>query len=277
MRTGIIWPSIAKLLARMIFPKPELIFEEPIPDGEAVVFTANHSGAYGPVNVAMYFPRPCLPWTVAQILDKDTAADFIFYDFFAGAVKKHKRSWKFVSHLVDFLLRPLLYKVGGIPVYHDRRITKTFEDSVEALKNGKNIAVFPECPEKFSEHINDFYNGFAKLGQLYYKETGKKLKFYPTYIAHPLKKVLIGKPVEYDPDNPSSSQRKQIADCLRDRTETLAKSLPPHSVQPFLTDEWYEAYGHYWTENRMLEYWQLSEKHPQKKKRKTNKKALQDK
>lgn len=268
MEKGNIYTSLAKLLARMIFRKPELIFEEPIPEGEAAVFTANHSGAYGPVNVAMYFPQPCRPWTAAQILDKDTAADFVFYDFFAGAAKKCKFFWRVLSHIVAFLLRPLLIKAGGIPVYHDRRIVKTFEESVEALASGNHIAIFPECPEKFSEHINNFYGGFAKLGVTYYKATGKKLKFYPTYIAHTLKKVLIGKPIEYDPEFPISIHCKQIAEYLRDKTEELAQSLPPHRVQPFLPDEWYEAYGHYWTENNMYEYWQLSQK--QRKSKKTN-------
>lgn len=269
MKTGVIYTGIAKILARMIFHKPKLIFEEPVPEGEPVIFTANHSGAFGPVNAALYFPA-CRPWTIAQILQKDSAADFIFYDFFAGAVKKHKFFWHLLSHIVAFLLRPLLLNVDGIPVYHDRRVTQTLNDSLEALKNGDNLVIFPECPEKFTEHINDFYSGFAKLGALYYKETGKKLKFYPTYIAHPLKKILIGKPIEFNPDNPSV-QRKQISEYLRNKTEELANTLPPHSVQPFLTEEWYKAYGHYWTENRMLEYWQLSEKNIKSKKSKNSK------
>ncbi|MCM1305895.1 MAG: hypothetical protein NC037_00255 [Bacteroides sp.] len=265
------YKGFAAAIAYKIFPQPEVIFEEPIPDGETVVFTANHSGAYGPVNATLYFPHPSRPWTVAEILDKKLSADFIFYDFFAGAGKKCKFFWHVLSHLVAVLLRPLLLRAGGIPVYHDRRVTKTFEDSVAALKGGEHVVIFPECPERFSEHINDFYGGFAKLGLLYYKETGKNLKFYPTYIAHPLKKILVGKPVEFNPDDLGAQGRKQITEQLRDRTEELAKSLPPHKVQPFLTEEWYRAYEKYWKEGRMLDYWQLCEKRG--KKRKKNKSA----
>ena len=265
MKKYSVYAHFVKVLARIIFKKPEFVFEEPLPKDEAVVFTANHSGAYGPVNAALYFPTPCRPWTIAQILDKKSAADFVFYDFFAATTKKCKFFWRALSHLVAFLLRPLLLATDGIPVYHDRRITETFAKSIDALKSGSSIVVFPECPEKFSSHINEFYGGFAKLGLLYYKETGKKLKFYPTYVAHPLKKVLVGKPVEYDPEKPATLGRKQIAEELRDRTEKLALSLPDHSVRPFLTEDWYEAFGQYWKENRMLEYWQLSEKTDSKK------------
>lgn len=257
------WASIAYRL----FPQSEIVFEEAISEGEAVVFTANHSGAYGPVNAALYFPHRSRPWIVAEVLDKKTAANYIFYDFFTGTVKKCKFFWHILSHIVSFLLRPLLIRAGGIAVYHDRRIMQTFEESIKALQNGENIVVFPECPEKFSEHINDYYGGFAKIGQLYYRETGRKLKFYPTYIAHPLGKILVGKPIEFDPDSGAQS-RKQITEYLRNKTEDLANTLPPHTVHPFLTEDWYEAYESYWKEGRMLEYWQLCEKH--KKSKKTN-------
>lgn len=256
---GKLYFGLAKIIARVVYPKPEFIYEEPLPEGEPVVFTANHSGADGPVISTLYFPGPCRPWMIAKILNKKTAAQFVFYDFFVGAVKKHKRFWRFLSRLVASLLRPLLVGAGGIAVYRDRRVIETLNESTEALKSGANIVVFPECPERFTEHINDFYNGFVRLGELYYKETGKQLKFYPTYVVHSLRKVVVGKPIEYDPMLQSTVQRKQIAQELRDRTEELANTLPEHKIPPFLTEEWYNAYGHYWTENRMEDYWNLCE------------------
>lgn len=268
-----LYQSIIKLIAKAIFRKPEFVYEEPLPDDdEPVVFTANHSAADGPVITTLYFPKPCRPWSISQILDKRTAAGFIFYDFFAGAVKKGKFFWRCLSHLLACLLRPILQAANGIPVYHDKRIVQTFTESVEALEKGTNIVVFPECPEKFTDHINDFYGGFAKLGELYYNRTGKKLKFYPTYVARSLKKVMVGKPVEYDPSVNGTVQRKQIAVILRDRTEALAASLPKHKVTPFLTKEWYTAYGHFWEEKRMYDYWNLSQADYNRKNKKKAKK-----
>ncbi len=268
-----LYQAFMKVLAKCIYRKPEFIFEEPLPEGEPLVFTANHSAADGPVITSLYFPRPCRPWSIAQILDKRTAPGFIYYDFFAGPVKKHKKLWRVLSHLVAFLLRPLLLAVNGIPVYHDKRIMNTLSESLEALDNGTNLVIFPECPEKFSEHINDFYGGFAKLAELYYKKHGKPLKFYPTYIAHSLRTVMVGKAIEAPPPQelPPSVWRKHIAETLRDRTEALAASLPPHKVTPFLTDEWYEAYGKYWSENRMQDYWKLSENELKNRSRKSKK------
>lgn len=255
---GKLYRSVLTSIAKCIFRKPEFEYEEPLPEGEPVVFTANHSAAEGPVISTLYYPAPLRPWTIAQILDKSTAAGFVFYDFFAGAIKKCQSFWRGLSHMVASFLRPLLLEVGGIPVYHDKRITETLNNTLAALERGTNIIVFPECPTKFSDYINDFYGGFAKLGELYFKNTGKCLKFYPTYIANSIRKVMVGKPVEYEPDVLGTMQRKRIAETLRDRTELLAEKLPPHKVTPFLTEDWYKAYGHYWEENRMLEYWNLS-------------------
>lgn len=268
---GKIYEKFMTVIAKCIFPKPEFVFEEPLEEGEAVIFTANHAQAIGPVITTLYFPKPIRPWSVAQILDKKTAAGFIFYDFFAGANKKCKWFWHFLSHVVSVFLRPLLRAANGISVYHDKRLASTLTESVDALAAGTNLVIFPECPEKFSEHINDFYGGFVKLGELYHQKTGKNLKFYPTYIAKPLRKVLVGKPIEYSPDKRGSSYRKQLAAELRDRTEQLASSLPPHKVTPFLTEEWYAAYGHYWDEGRMLDYWNLCQADLAKRERRKKK------
>ncbi len=256
---GKLYTGFMRILAKCIFRKPEFIYEEPPTKGEPVVYTANHSQADGPVITSLYFPQPLRPWSIAQVLNKETAANFIYHDEFAGENKKYKWFWRLLSHPAAALLRPLLHAVGCIPVYHDRRVSQTFDESLKALTDGTSLVIFPECPEKFTEHINDFYGGFVKIGDLYYKKTGKLLKFYPTYIVKSLRKVLVGKPIEYSPDVRGSHSRKQFADALRDRTEALANTLPSHKVLPFLTKEWYNAYGHYWTENRMLEYWRLSE------------------
>ena len=270
---GKIYQGFMRMIARCIFRKPEFVYEEPPKEGEAVVFTANHSQADGPAITTLYFPQPLRPWSIAQVLDKKTSAGFIYHDEFAGEHRKHKWFWKMLAYPTSWLLRPLLLAVGCIPVYHDRRVSQTLDISLDALTGGSSLMIFPECPEPFSEHVNDFYGGFVKIGELYYKKTGKNLKFYPCYIVKSLRKVLVGKPIEYTPDVRGSSARKQFAESLRDKTEQLALSLPPHKVPPFMTKEWYEAYGHYWTENRMLEYWNLSQTDLENRKRKKSKKT----
>lgn len=53
------------------------------------------------------------------------------------------------------------------------------------------------------------------------------------YNAVRLKKVLIGKPIKFNPDNEISTERKRINDYLKQEITNLAKSLPIHIVVPY--------------------------------------------
>ena len=62
---GKLYETLAKKLAKCIFRKPEFIYEEPLPDDEPVIFTANHAAANGPVITTLYYPQPLRPWSIA--------------------------------------------------------------------------------------------------------------------------------------------------------------------------------------------------------------------
>ncbi len=232
-------------LAKLIFPRPEFIYEEKPTENEPCVYLSNHAGPIGPAYAALYFKEPKKMWLINYALNKEKNANFFYHDFFAGPSKKHKKTWRFISKLVSFLLTPLLKSAPHVAVYHDMKMFNTFRDSLDALQNGCDLVIFPECPTKFSPFINSFYCGFSELGKMYYNETGKILKFYPTYLSKELKTVVVGKPIAFDPTVPARLQRKAIADGARDAIDALAKALPPHTPHEFLTKEWYECYGQY--------------------------------
>lgn len=254
---GKIWTAVATRIARAIFPQPEIVFEEPIDKEEPVVFLANHSGAEGPAYAYLYIDEPKKIWLINYVVDKKKAPDFIFHDFMCGEGKKHKWFWRLLSRLTAFLLVPLCKDVPHVPVYHDARMLDTFRDSVDALVEGKRLVVFPECPRRYSEYLNDIYEGFAEIGKLYYEASGKSLKFLPTYICKDLRKILVGKPISFEPSIPARKQRKVIHDGIRDGIVRLAESLPEHKIRPFLTEEWYACYGQF--ADNPLEYWRMFE------------------
>lgn len=242
-------------LAKKIFPRPEFVYkEEPT---EPCVYLSNHAGPIGPAYATLYFKEPKKMWLINYALNKKKNSKFFYHDFFAGPSKKHKGTWKLISKIVSFLLTPLLYTAPHIAVYHDMRMLDTFRDSLDALKSGCSLIIFPECPTKYSPFINDFYSGFSELGKMYYNETGKILKFYPTYVSKELNSVNVGNPVSFDPDIPSRAQRKSIADRARDEIDAVARALPPHTPHEFLTKEWYECYGQY--ADNPMEYFKLFE------------------
>lgn len=240
-------------IARIVFPKCEVVFEEE--NDEPGMYLCNHSGAIGPVLMTLYFPKKHKTWMINYVMEKEKNANYIFHDFCFGRARKHKKFWRFLSKIVAKMLPPLLKEGNPIPVYHNPKILETFRETEDALERGENLVVFPEEPKRFSEFVHNVYEGFADAGRTYYKQTGKRLKFYPVYAEKKNRKILVGKPIEFDPDMPIKPQRKIIAEYIRDNIDRLARTLPPHPPTPFLPDLWYQYYGEY--ENNPMEYWKL--------------------
>ncbi len=233
--------------------KPQALYEEKPEEGECGIYLANHSGLNGPANMYLYFDRPKKIWLIHYVLEKDKIEYFIFQDFFSGKVRKHQKAWRLLSKIVAVLLRPLLEQADGIPVFHGERSRETMQNTVEALDAGNNIVIFPESPRKFSQYVNELYTGFADIGRLYYEHTGKKLKFYPTYVSTELRTIFYGKPTEYQPENEPTAEKQRIADFVRDGIDRIAAAAPNHTPVPFCTKEWYDAHGEHI--EHMSGYW----------------------
>ncbi len=233
--------------------KPQSLFEEKPEEGECGVYLANHSRVFGPVNMYLYFDRPKKIWLIHYILDKTKIANFLFIDSFSGNARKCKKFWRLLSGVAGKLMHPLVSQADGIPVYHGEECQKTMRETVEALDAGKNIVIFPESPRKYSQYINELYTGFADIGRIYYEHTGKKLKFYPTYVNSEIRTIYYGKPTEYNPENEPEAEKKRISEYARDGIDRLASSAPNHSPVPFYTQEWYDTQGHHI--EHMSGYW----------------------
>lgn len=248
--------KICRLIARLIFHKRKVVYEHIPEDNEPAVYVCNHSGAIGPVNMTLYFDRPARPWIVSYIFDKEIAPNFVFHDFFFARGKKCKFFWRGLARVVAFFLRPLLEMQNAISVYKiNARARHTFKNTIDALKSGENIIIFPECPTKYSKYICELYDGFIQMGKYYYDQTGKLLKFYPVYVPPQLKTINVGEPISYDVGVSAEENRHKIAEYLKLEIDKIAKSLPKHKAIPFLTEDYYENYGEF--VNNPDDYWKF--------------------
>lgn len=244
-------------LAKIVFPKPKIVYKTEPEKDEPAIYVANHSAAIGPAMMTLYFEKPHKTWMIAYPLDKEKGANFAFHDIFFGRAKKNKCFWRVLSKIVAKMLRPVLAYGNPIPVYHDKRMINTFRESLDALNDGQNLVIFPESPERYSQYVCSFYEGFVDLGRTYYTTTGKNLKFYPCYIEKKNKVISVGEPVVYDHSKPTRLLREEISVALRNAVDELARELPEHKPVPFLPEVWYEFYGEY--EHNPTEYWRMIE------------------
>ena len=95
------------------------------------------------------------------------------------------------------------------------------------------MVIFPEHDVKHNHIVYDFQDKFIDIAKLYYKKTGRELSFVPMYIAPALKKVFLGKPVQFCADEPMDTQRGRICSYLMDEITKIATALPEHTVIPY--------------------------------------------
>ena len=158
---------------------------------------------------------------------------YAFTDFWSHKPKWTHWFWKIIAHLIAPLSVYIFNRADVIGVYKDTRGLSTFKNSIEELKNGSHIIIFPEHEQKFNEIVYDFQDKFVDLAKMYYKNTGKELCFVPMYNAPKLKTVVFGKPIKFNGSDKIENQRKIICDYLKNEITALAKELPTHIVVPY--------------------------------------------
>lgn len=246
-------------LGKLIFPKRTTEYEHPPKEDEVAIFAANHSGAVGPSNMIAWFPKEFRPWSTSCLFDKKVKANYIFHDIFFGRSKKHKRFFRFLSKIVAKMLPPLFAPHDPIFVYRNSpKIATTFRESVDTLKMGKNLVIFPENPTKFSEYVSELYSGFVDIARIYYHQTGKIIKFYPVYVPADIKKIMVGVPIEYNPENDSSHERLRISEYLKIQIDALGRKSGTKKFIPFMRPEFYEFYPEF--VNDPASYWSFCNK-----------------
>ena len=213
----------------VFYPKVTVEGAENLPE-EAVVLVGNHCKANGPIISQLYMPREAYTWCVASMMHLKEVPAYAFEDFWS-----RKPKWThFFYHLLSYIIAPLasfiMSKADTIGVYRDKRLIKTFKESVEKMENGADVVIFPECYDEHNNIVHEFQRGFVDLARIDYKKTGRSTPFVPMYLCPELKKVVFGKPIYYNNEANSKEEADRICNELMDAISELAFNLPRHKV-----------------------------------------------
>ena len=214
------------------YQKTEVYGAENLPEGPCIV-AGNHSQMNGPIACELYFPGDHATWTIGEMMDRKTVPAYAFQDFWSAKPKSVRWFYKIVSHLIGPLSECVFTNADTIPVYKDRRIFETFQLTIEALKQGTRVIIFPECYGEHNNIVHQFQLGFIDVAKRYYKETGEALPFVPLYVCPALKRLVIGKPIWYDPSAKIKDEQQRITNYLMDEISEMAYALPRHKVVPY--------------------------------------------
>jgi hypothetical protein len=219
----------------------KLVGEENLPQRGPAVFIANHLDTTGPIGVCCSIPLRLHPWIISNMMDKDTASMYLQEDFTERKLNLKAPVSRWIAQALCKLTIPLFNSLGCIPVYcKDKEgIRKTMEMSMAVLREQKFILIFPEDPSlpvNPTTKMNPFLRGFARLGEMYFAETGKCLEFYPVTI-HTTKQVIVGKPIIFNPHNPDGVERQRIKGLTEDTITTTYLQLESGNASGVLTIE----------------------------------------
>lgn len=223
---------VIKWFIKQGYPQMDVSGIENLPD-EAAVIVANHAQMNGPIACELYFPGNRYTWCAGQMMHLNDVPAYAYADFWSQKPKYSRWFYKVLSYLIAPLSVCVFNNADTIGVYRDSRIISTFKNTVNKLQEGANIIIFPEHDVKHNHIIYDFQDRFIDVARLYYKRTGKELHFVPMYIAPKLRKMYLGKPIQFRASEPIDSERRRICDYLMEEITEIACHLPEHTVIPY--------------------------------------------
>lgn len=158
---------------------------------------------------------------------------YAYKDFWSQKPRFSRPFYKLLSFIIAPIATIIFNNADTIGVYHDARLLKTFRETVQALDNGYSIVIFPEYDQKDNNILYKFHDKFVDAAKLYYKKTGKEVKFVPMYLAPKLKRFYFGDPIVFLASEDIEKERERICQYLSEEITKIAKSLPTHTVVPY--------------------------------------------
>ena len=208
--------KLAGATVRLFSHRMKTEWEVPFEEGPCV-FVVNHAGNTGPVDMCAKFPMRdrMHPWINSEMLSaKEIPA-------YARANRWWKQDGFFapllnvtVPYIAAALMPPFMKSVPYVPVYRDQRIMLTLRQSVRILQKDHYLLLFPELPGPGKNSPRRINTGWLRLGQLWYKSSGRSLKMYPVHVDYKNHVFKVAAPVIYDPARRFTEQEKELSEKL---------------------------------------------------------------
>ena len=217
------WFNLMKKLMLGRYKQPKFIYLGEKIEKSSIILS-NHEGTDAPMSLEIYFDKPIRMWGAHEM----NSGVVKMYKYQSEVYYHEKKHWNIhLARLFCLIASPitnLFYKgLNLISTYKDMRFKNTIRESIEALKNGENIVIFPEDSRKgYLEELEGFFGGFAVLGEIC-KKQGMDLPIFVTYFRKKDLSYIIDKPVLFSELSKDGANRKEIAQKLVARCNELGQ------------------------------------------------------
>lgn len=217
------WFRGLKKLMKCRYKQPRFVYlGSKITNGGVIL--SNHEGTDAPMSLEIYCDAPLRMWGAHEM----NSGLVKMYKYQTRVYYHEKKHWNLhLARLFCLIASPLtnlFYKgLNLISTYKDARFTKTIKESIEAIRNGENIVIFPEdSANGYLAELEGFYAGFVVLGEVCLRR-GIDLPIFVSYFRKSDKTYIIDKPVMFSELVKDSATKEEIADKLRLRCNELGK------------------------------------------------------
>lgn len=234
------WFQLLKKMMKGRYKRPTFVYlGEKFGNGGLIL--SNHEGTDAPLSLEMYCDKPLRIWGTHEM----NSGVVQMYKYQTKVYYHEKKGWNLhLARLFCLLASPLtnlFYKgLNLISTYRDGRFMTTIRQSVDALKNGDNIVIFPEdSTNGYLEKLEGFHLGFVALAEVC-KKKGMDLKIYVTYFRKKDLVYVVDKPVLYSELTKNGETKEQVAEKLLARCNELGQmtfEIPEGATEIFVKEE----------------------------------------
>lgn len=212
---------IVRCFLKLFKRKPKFIF---LGEGfkDQAICLSNHVGAHGPLVLELYFPKLFRFWGIHN-MNEGARARFKYLSTIYFHEKKHLP--KFLAFFISIFATPVMgifyLGIRLLSTYNDPRLVKTFHKSLEVLKKGQNIIIFPEnSSDGYHDVLKEYFAGFYILAKKAY-EKGMDLDIYNMYINKKKRIVVVDKPIKFSELLKLNKKKEEVAEMFKERANEL--------------------------------------------------------
>ena len=203
--------ELMKKMMKGRYKKPKFVFLGEEINNSSIILS-NHEGTDAPMALEIYLDKPIRMWGAHEM----NSGLVKMYKYQSRVYYHEKKHWNlFLARLFCLIASPLtnLFYSGLdlISTYKDGRFIKTIRESINSIKQGDNIVIFPEDSEKgYLEELEGFHAGFVLLCEQCLKE-GIDVPIFVSYFKKKENTYIFGKPIKYSQLKEQFKTRDEIS------------------------------------------------------------------
>lgn len=222
------WFRFVKKIMRLFIKESKFTYLGGEKITEPTIILSNHVGTSAPLAFELYGKTHLRFWGASEM----NSGLISLYKYQTRVYYHEKKHWNLhLARLFCIIASPLtnmFYKgLELISTYRDIHFKKTLDESIETLKDGKSIVIFPEISDKgYLDELEGFHHGFAMLCSVL-KRKGMDVPITVAYYKKNEKHYVIDKPRMLSELFVDGVSREEIAMNLCDRCNELGRMTFP--------------------------------------------------